>query len=257
MTTPAFNRKFGRLEFPAPLTGETTLASTDPAADLMLEVFAAAANSDLALRWQDASVGTPVSGTDPVASKHPQEPDADYMREVKVGFPALFVYRTGDPTFNETGLWKVQMTQRWGVDYIIGPLDAGNRRKLKAMLVAMAKLISQVVARGGHNAYGMDSNNVQPLQVFGSATADGIEVCGFTSIRTIGAELIPAKFSADGPIYHALTVTLESVEQDGWVDETLGTTPVIVDWGYGLATPDEETIEDFVEESSDVEEEGD
>jgi hypothetical protein len=250
--TLAFNRHFGRTEFPASATGETTLASTDPARDILLALFGAALNSDLALRWQDAAVGTPLVDTDPVASLHPQEPDPAYMREVKIGFPALFVYRTGRPQFTEIGIWKTQMIQQWGIDYFLGPLAAGERRKLNDMLTAAAKLLAQVVARGGHPAHGMDGNHVQPLQVLGSATADGVEVCGFDTIRVVDCQMGAAKFSEDAPAYMAMSMILETVEQDGWVDTTLGSTAQVMDWGYGVATPDEDDIDDFVEASSDV-----
>lgn len=252
MTIPSFNRKFGRTEFPSPVTGDTTLASLDPARDIVLDVLKAGINADLGLRWDGVTNGTPLAGSLPVQRAHPHEPDIQYLREVKTDFPALFVYRDGDAEIDDIGIWRSRLTQRWGVDYVLGPLDAGNMRKLGDVLTAVAKLVAQIVQMGGHPAYGVGGNNVHPLQVFGAVASNTVPVCGFASIEAKAPRKGVAKFSEGGPAYYALSMTLVTTEVDNFIDPTRGTAPNVVDWGYGLDNQTDEPLEDLVEASSDV-----
>jgi hypothetical protein len=203
----SLHRGFGKLTLPLSDTDETTLASLDPARDIMLALFAAAINDEIMPRWADAVAGSPLAGTSPVQDRLPALPDIDAIQQRRCRFPLLSVARSEDPaTITELTLWQEQLTQRWDVDYILSPLTVGDSRKLGDILPAVAKVIALVIRQGGHRAYG-------PNVVFG-------QLCGFDSIKIQSFKTGTARFADDSTRYHALSLSLETTELETVSDHT-------------------------------------
>jgi hypothetical protein len=250
---PDFNRRFGLATFPTDSTAESTLTSLDPARDIFLAVLKAAINYELGGRWQAAASDTQLVDTEPVQSSHPQEPDRDYMREVKVSFPALFLHREGDSEIVPFSLSRQKVTQKWQVHWILGPLGAANRRKLTDAFPFVAKLIAEVVEQGGHPAYAVEGSGQRALRVL---TED--DYCGFASARFVSSQSGAAGFAdeAQSPPYWSLTAEIETTEITGFADSTYGTYPLNVEWNLGTGNADAEDdgiIEDLFRAESDEE----
>jgi hypothetical protein len=215
---PSLDRTVGALSFPLSATGETDLASLDPARDILLALFYAAINDELGPRWASAVTGTKLtSAATPLVAKFPFEPDRETLTQFKATFPALFVYRdSSSPTRKEEfTLSQRKYTKRWGVDYFLGPLDVGDRGKISDILNAVGACISEVVERGGHKAYAtttLDSGTVIAKRVFGPW---GTGTCGFSSIDVVEYAHGPAALSREDPKYWACSCVLETVELDG------------------------------------------
>lgn len=218
-TTNSLYRRFGALALPAPETGETTLASLDPARDILLALLAAALTAELGPRWTDAAAGTPLDGTVPVGSTLAHEPSLDTIREVKLKLPVLCVYRTGEATLTQHTLWRRRWSQDWAVDYILGPHDVGAERKMADVLVAAAKVIDLTIEQGGHRAYRTDREGevgAQQALVLGPGDATAY----FSAITVRSVQAGPAAFAADSPRYWALSVKLLGIELDDDVEGT-------------------------------------
>lgn len=202
--------KFGALGLPLADSTAGTFTSLDPGRDVLLNVFAAALNDELAAVWT-AALLTPLENSAPVKTKFGLEPNQDLLGSTKVTFPALFVYRsTETAATDEHTLWQERITQPWGVDYMLGPLTAGDDRKFRDVLIAAVKIIKLTVRRGGHRAYA-ETNGVANLVLIGPPT-------GFSTVRVVNFQLGRASFSEAGPAYHSLSLRLETTELDGFVD---------------------------------------
>jgi hypothetical protein len=221
MPAPSFNRRSGALSLPTTTTGETTLESLDPAKKILLDLFKVAIETELGPRWVAAAGDTPLAGRDVVADSIDVEPTAELLRHQSTLFPLLCVYRDGEATAEEFSLSIERITQRWGVDYVLGPLDAAGQRKLNAALIAVAKIITEVVKAGGHPEYAMAPGGAQPNQVL---IGSGAGTCEFSDVRVVNWTTGQASFAAEGqgPTYWWLTIQLETTEDDGPDDPTLG-----------------------------------
>lgn len=216
-TTNSLYRGFGALEFPAAETDETTLASLDPARDLLLDLLAAALNAELGPRWTAASADTPLAGTLPVAATLPHEPTLDTVREAREQLPLLCAFRSGEATFSQHTLWQRKLQQDWEIDYILGPLTTGDERKMADLLIAAAKVIELTIEQGGHRAYATDrpgEASAQHSLVLGA----GVGLTGFSALTVRSAQAGAAAFSADAPRYWALTIKMTGVELDRTLD---------------------------------------
>jgi len=182
----------------------------DPATDLLLALFKAAINHELAHHqtspatdsaWYKARVGTSLSAAMPVADTLYQQPTKQVMRAAKWGFPLLCIYRV-EAVDDQATLYKERTVWTWGVDYIMGELTIEDQRKLGAALVYVHHLLHRVIEQQGHPAY--QSGAVQ----FGTGKG------GFDSIRLTKAQLGAAEFGeqGEGLIMHALHLDLETVE---------------------------------------------
>lgn len=221
---PSFNRFSGALHLPTTTTGETTLESLDPAQEILIALFKKAIETELGPRWAAAANGTPLAGHPVVAATLDQEPTQEHLQQEPTKFPMLAVYRTGEVEVEQLSLSIDEVTQRWGVDYVLGPLDVASKRKVGGALDAVAKTINEVVRVGGHPAYGMDQGNVQPKQVL---TTSGQGCCDFASVRVVGWSTGQAAFATEGqgPTYWWMTLQLETTEENGRTDPFLGTAP--------------------------------
>lgn len=214
-------RNFGKLEFPLPPNTETDFSWIDPAQDILLELFAAAINAELANHWAQVTDNIPrLVGSSPVKSKLPEFPDADTMGQIKETFPLLCVYRSDDPeTFEDFTIEERRVTSKWGVDYIIGPLEAGNRMAMGDLLRLIPRLIDNVIQEGGHSSYATQTNGDYTFAKRVLGKGDGC--CGFSTIRVVESRSGAAALSQGGPKYLAASLVLETTELDG-IDPDLG-----------------------------------
>lgn len=204
------NRTVGNLVLPTTDTDASTLAALEPGLDILVDLLKTAINNDLEPAWTDAALGTPLEGRAPVQTALPFEPTLPLMREVKVDFPALFVFPLEDPTVEKHTMRIDRITQRWGIDYILGPLKLEDYRKIGGSLRVVQKLVMAICKIGGHPAYAMDDNDVQAQQVL---IGEGAGTCGFERFRFVSATPPgQASFGEGQPTYWATRITCEGAE---------------------------------------------
>jgi hypothetical protein len=262
MTANSLHASIGGLSLPLADAAHETGESLEPARDILLELLTAAINDELGQRWKSViSAGIcSLINTDPVVTQCPLEPDEQLLQSTEVKFPALFVYR------DERGKWESndgdgRLGWPFRIDYVLGPLTAGDRRKLQDFLVAAVKVMIMTIERGGHLAYAAQSGHLtQPKLVLGHGGSAGLE-----GVKIAETSWGAASFSKDGAKYWAASLTIECYEDlepgdsdprdtpyDG-VDASLGT-------GTGIAEddpepdPDEKTgvIDPLVEAETDL-----
>jgi hypothetical protein len=182
----------------------------DPARDKLLELFAAAINSELADAWTAATNGTPLATTSPIKSKLPLEPTPNVMLEQVNNFPVLALHRSGTAEYEELTLQIEQRKQQWLLHYFLSPLRADHMRQLSGVLAWVPAIIQEVIYLQGHPSY--ESGAIQ----FGFGGSGGL-----STLRITGHEIGQARFADsgdEGPTYLACTVTLESTERGDWID---------------------------------------
>lgn len=198
-------RRFGALEIPTtPASVTETLAPLDPGRDILLGLFRQAIISELAAAWQIARAGTPLSAAAVVQDTWPGPLTQEVVKTRVFGWPALAVYRTGEATYEEHTLEIDRLTQLWSIDYVLGPLAPEDQRRLRDILVAVPKVMSQTIRRRGHPDF--DGGALQFFEDSGR----------FASVRMVNHEIGAAPFAGEGqPLYHACSVQVETTETDG------------------------------------------
>lgn len=246
MTANSLYRSVGALTLPLSDTDETTAASLDPGRDILLDLLAAALNDELAARWPDASAGTALAGTNPVQSTCPDELDPQYLQTTEHPFPALAVYRNGQGSWEELDEGQAQLVWGFSVDYVLGPLTTGERRKMADFLFAAAAVMLLTIDRGGHRAYATTPGYPQfPKLVLGPGTG----TANFSSCRVEPNSLQrgAAAFSNDETKYWALSFNVRTTELEADNEND----PRNITYGGSLLTlgtgTDEGIIEDLVE----------
>jgi hypothetical protein len=227
-----FNRTVGNIALPTTSTGATTLAYLDPAIDILLALFKAGINGDLGPAWDDAKPGTQLDDRSPVESTVPHEPTAELLQSAKITFPALFVYRTGEGQVTEFTRQIDQVSQRWTIDYVMGPLVIEEIRKLGNARRVVADIIREVLKVGGHPTYAMDDNNVQAKQVL---TGEGSGTCGFKSVGRAQIFYSPPP-SLESPTYWATRIEFEAVELGERTSDAAGESHVGGRFFFGTGT---------------------
>jgi hypothetical protein len=257
MTANSLYRTVGGTAFPLSDTDETTAASLEPGRDILLALLAAALNDELAARWTDAAASSSLAGTTPVADTLADEPDPHILQTTEQSFPLLAVYWTGEGSWEELDLSQGQLTRTFAVDYILGPLTAGDRRKMLDFLAAALKVMLLVIDRGGHRAYATTPGHAtQPKLVLGPGA--GTANWSKCTVAPNSIRRGPAKFSDQETLYWAVSLDVLATEiespTDGdprsndyeGVNASLGTGTVIAD------DPDESNalIDDLLEQNS-------
>lgn len=207
MTTSIYRRD-GAVSFPAtPGTVTTTLEPLDPGRDILLGLFKQAIESELGTAWNTARSGTVLASVAVVADTWPGQPTREVMLTRKASFPLLCVYRTGTATIEELTMDIERTVQPWSVDYILGPLPVEDQRRLLDVLGAIARVVKLVIRRRGHPDF--DGGALQFFEGTGQ----------FASVALKSFEIGSAPFGGeDQPLYHAISLTLETVETDGSVE---------------------------------------
>lgn len=215
-------QKFGDVEFPTlDVQNAQLFSALDPARDKLLAFFKAAINQELGgstttvtatSAWGAARAGTSLSSAQPVQDVCYLAPTPDLMREAGWNFPLLCAYRTS-ATHEEFSLQREVIRCVWGIDYILPPLPADDRRKLAAALVGVRSLLTLLVRRRGHPAY--QNGTLQFGQGYG----------GFDTVRVLTSMEGPVAFSdqAGGNYYYAVHLDIETTELDNTLPGT--TTP--------------------------------
>ena len=239
-------RSFGALTLPLSESNEPDLSRLDPARDILLDLFAAALNSELAPVWRGAAVkaeqfrGVNGEPPAPVRMKLPAVPSAEALQEMKTGWPLLCVGRSQEPATEEQhGFYDIRLVQRWDVDYILCPQSIGNLLKTQDILIAVSKILRMVVLQGGHKAYRTgttEDGSPYAVNVIGA----GENCCNLYSLVTVNSVVGPAQLSS-GPKYYACGMTLESRELTGQPSTGLPTDGIFegADYDVGIGgTPE-------------------
>lgn len=237
MTDSLFQR-LGEMRLPTKATDvdptALTLAPLDPPRDVMLAMFAAAINFELGAAWAVAAAAVTSLPATPVADTWPGEPTPEIVLQRKCDFPCLFLSRSGLGTYSDYSLARKKLTQRWGLHYIISPVDAGDYRKIGDILVRVGAVILHTIERKGHPAY--------------SSTGNILATTGLSILNLMAVQAGQARFAGTGdnaPLYHSLSCELESVEIANWVD---GTAAPFNGAGFSFGTGDVGgVIPDFVQ----------
>lgn len=215
-----FNRYQGRVLLP-PTTG-TLLSGLDPAHSKLLELIADALAGALVEAWASSTLAR-FSGTTPVESRFPVEASAELVTSTKVKFPALFVWREGQATYDEFSFSRVRKTQQWGVEWILGPFTPDESVGFIQALAFFGDLVGQICQLGGHPDHALDFGETFPYPTL-FETTNG---CGFTDAVVKNVQMGGASFNEDGspPIYHGCRVTLETTEVSGQQSDAANSTP--------------------------------
>lgn len=206
-----FNRYVGQFAYPT--TDEDAIL--DPAGDTLRLLMKAAIIDGLDSWWQTHG-NIPGTGNSPVGESLTAEPTPALLTTTPVTWPALFVYRDGEASFEWFTRGKKQLRQRWFIEWIVGPAEPGTQRRLSGALRYVAGQIAEVIRLGGHPAYALDEGDLYPAQTLYLDPADG--GCGFTSAEIPSDQPIAigaAQFSEGGPTYHGVRVPLVTLELDG------------------------------------------
>jgi hypothetical protein len=201
--------RIGAFSLPESIDGAGGLDELNPARDVLLRLFCAAIVADLDRAWRAATVGTTREGTCVVGTALPLAPTPQVMGQLKVEFPLVACYRTGQAQHDEHTLYEGRRTQRWGVDYVLGPLTASELRQVGDVLDGVAASILRALRLQGHPSH--DGGRVQ----FGGRHSDGSGGAQLSTIRVVSDEQGPAEFASSGrdeSLYHALSLTLETTE---------------------------------------------
>lgn len=206
-------RKFGDVAFPTPDVQNTQLFSVlDPARDKLLAFFQTAINQELAHSttatksdspWGIASANTVLASTLPVQDVCYLQPSSDLVKEASWGMPLLCVYRTS-AIHEEFTLYREVIKTTWGVDYILPPLPADDRRKLAGVLPGVRALLTLLIRKRSHPAY--QSGTLQFGQGYG----------GFDVMRILTSNEGPVAFSdrEGSNYYYAVHFDIETTELD-------------------------------------------
>lgn len=210
---------FGDATFPttsADVENGQLFSAFDPGRDILLALFRAAINFELGHAvdavdptspWGVATATTKYANGFPVADTYYEVPDKETLGKADIAFPFLALGRTDGEVGEET-LQIENDTCRWSFDFVLGPLSEPDKRRLAGVLKAVRDVVQLCIRRRGHPSY-----NDGALQ-FTSTRG------GFSSIRIVNYAMGPAEFGerGSGLIFHALHMTLETVELDGFVE---------------------------------------
>jgi len=216
LETESMFERIGGLELPAraSLIANQSLAPLDPGRDLLLALFEAAINSELADAWRAATSGNSFyDNLLPVQDTLPCEPTEKLLTQRKTGFPLLAIHRSGSGRYEPHTLELTRLIQPWTLHYILGPLDAIDQRKLLDVCVAIAKIVALVIRRRGHASF-----EAGALQFFSVDAADPFRAPAFTSLRIVSHEG-PGQAAFGGEAsavtYWAIEMALETTELSG------------------------------------------
>jgi len=213
-------RRIGDVDYPVDstdVTDQQLFSALDPGLDKLLAYFSAYINVELGGAaasvtagsvWSVARTGTVLSGVQPVASTMWEDPRRSALRERELTFPILALYRTTS-TIEEFTLQLVSETQTWGLDYILGPLDTADARRLLPARTAVKKLIAQAIRNRSHPEY--ESGALQ----FGAGKG------GFNTIAITSAAEDLADFGEQnqGMEFRGASMVLVTTELDSDADD--------------------------------------
>ena len=215
-------RYFGGVSYPvdgAEVENTNLFSVTDPGRDKLIALFKSAINYELAgsttvvqasSAWAKVTPSTVLSLAMPVADTTYDMPRRSVLRETKLTYPLLALYRT-TATHDEFTLAQERVTQNWGLDYILGPLSVADFRRLGGALNAARSIIQLCIRRRGHPSY--ESGALQ----FGPDKGN------FSTIKAVESQEGPAAYGQEneGMEFCALHMVLQTTELDGIVPGTV------------------------------------
>tara|TARA_R100001163_G_scaffold64608_1_gene59267 strand:- start:3907 stop:4695 length:789 start_codon:yes stop_codon:yes gene_type:complete len=215
-------RYFGGTSYPvdgAQVENTNLFSVSDPGRDKLIALFKTAINMELAQSttlvqpasaWAAVTPSTALDGILPVSDTTYDMPRKSVLRETKLTYPLLALYRTS-ATHDEFTLAQEQITQLWGFDYILGPLSVADFRRLGGALNAVKTIVQLCIRRRGHPAYqngalqfGKGSGNFSTVQI--TESSEGV--------ANYGQE-------AEGMEFFSLHMVLKTTEHDGIVEGTV------------------------------------
>ena len=256
--TNSFNRQVGLLGYPVNPGG--TFKDLDPAKAELLALVKAAIIAEFGDIW--ATIGDPVYNSQAVETEIPAEPNKELITSTKINFPALFVWRSGEPRFSWFTTGTRQLEQVWGIEWILGPLEADFAAHVTNLFPRFAALVDQICQLGGHPSYPTTYTGTFLKQTL--FDADG---CGFSKAEIDsdnGVRWGGASFAEDGspPIYYGCRVMIRTSEIGVTLDSSVGANPHTgADFkftgdaeGNDQAEEDDfDAFEEFVEVQSEIE----
>lgn len=204
--------RFGGLRLPLKPSDFTNgLTPLDPARSTMAALFKAAVNAELGEVWTRLFAA---SGTAGMPGEHPLldslpirevlelRPTPQIVKQYAASFPLLCIYRDGTGTYEQHTLEIDRLTQAWGIDYFLCPLEVGHWRKFEAACTAVAKIIRSTIRQRGHLAYNSGAVAFPP----------GGPLCALDLKSQDGPG--QAQFAGDenGTPFYAMSLALETVE---------------------------------------------
>ena len=227
--------------------GDSGASILDPARDAILELLATAITSELGPTFDVLKASTELSARSIVQDKLPFAPDVEILQQQKTGFPLLCLARDGEGISDEHTLAYERITQKWALDYILGPLNLADARKLNDLLIAVVKVCKMTIRKGRHPDHENGTDLTGRWQYGDAQSGEG--GAKLSSIRMTTEVVGKARIAqgADAPAYWAASMTLETVETDasvdGWSGENTITGATLT---MGLAG-EGDTIAEFVE----------
>lgn len=243
------NQRVGVFEFPYSDTDvdDTELTVTDLAQSTLLALFQAAINDELTGVFAKVAAGTALDHDSlpliPVRDVWPGRWSPQVAKQRKTNFPVLALYRTGQAEWNELTLGTDQLTQKWGLDLILGPLDVGDSQRIERILPRIGVLLQRVIRQRGHKSY-QSGACLWGVQEEGS----------LSSIWIDQQEMGPAQFVGDdgGVTYLGFSAQLTTTEVDSDVAGTYGDPLQQMTLTVALKGGDGTTIPAFIIAESDI-----
>ncbi|MCA9647232.1 MAG: hypothetical protein KC492_41370 [Myxococcales bacterium] len=225
--TDSLYERVGALSLPlnAGNVGGSLVSVLDPASDTLLELFAQAITSEFGAVFNAAKTGTSLAGRSVVQTKLPLPASARVLTTYTAEFPLLCVARDGDATWDEFTLSIERVTQRWSVDFVLGPLVIDEERKLGSLCQGVAKVIAATIRRGCHPDYQGGALQFGKAYEDSDDYADGSGGAQLSTVRVVTHRVGRARFAEDpaAPEYVGCYMQLETTELgeglDQWVDQ--------------------------------------
>lgn len=233
---------FGASRFPL-IPTEDCAENYDPGLGTIVALLSAAIEANCGDAWRVIVQRLDgdhflADSTGPVSSIHTVVPSIQNLTQTKRAWPVLAVYREGEPVNAQKTIDYYTSTQKWSVDWIVGPLSPASQRKIGHFWIQIRNTIFAAITLGHHDAY---QNGA--YQFHGQ----------FSEIHTTGAggPAVSQELTTDkGQGYFGGSVTLETVERLTFQGDTSGigfeggayTTP---NDGYGTPATGADVIANF------------
>jgi hypothetical protein len=207
-----FFARIGAVEFPVEgdqVTDEQLFSVCDPIVDRLLKLLRAAVNKELGQDvntvepssvWSVARTGTRLATELPVADTLYTAPTPELLLSSEYGFPLLCVYRGGSESDGKWSLDIDRLSSNWGIEYILGPLDPADHRRLAGALTTAHGVLLLTLRRGSHPAYDEGRHQFPEPEIW--------------SIQAMRSQIGPARFGEQdrGQIFYGVRVSLDIVE---------------------------------------------
>jgi hypothetical protein len=206
--TNSIRTGYGAIDFPLVESPHETPSSLDPALTTISEYLAAVIRAEIGPAWIVAAGKLPCDHplresflNGPIGRVIPSEPTKDTLTQYKAEFPVLCVYRTGEPETFNLSMKYCGYKQKWGVDWIVGPLDLGQRRMIGGFANPVVKIMRTAIFYGRHPAY---NNRINPFY----GIVSKLDVVG-----QHGPGVAQALGEEQGFGYWSVSLDLESIER--------------------------------------------